>query len=78
MTGTSDTILKGSRWPPIIFGAVCQPSPSSLLLLWSTLEREMLIKADHKYHLLCLVGYLEHSYRLEMGLLYSFRGRVWT
>lgn len=76
MLGTSDTILNGRRWPPILFGAVCH-------LIYLTYEREETRRhadktdTDNEYHLLRLPCYLEYSHRLEMGLLYPLRGGVW-
>lgn len=67
---TSDTILKGRRWPPIIFGAVC---PRFALNV-----NTMLMSSDNKHHLLRLPSNLGHPHRLALGLLYSrwFRIRL--
>lgn len=38
----------------------------------------MLINPDNEYHLLRLPRYLEYPHGLEMGMLYSLRGGIWT
>lgn len=69
--GTSDSILGGSRWPPIIFGAV------SISLRWN--EAGPLTRpSGGQYYKLCFVGDLGHSNGMEMDLLHHLRSWFWT
>lgn len=65
----SDTILNGSRWPPVIFGAVS-------ITLRKKIERSSNILPVRQHHKLRLTCSLGHSDWMEMDLLHYQRGWI--
>lgn len=67
----SDTILNGSRWPPVIFGAVS-------ITLCKAIKKNPNTLPVRQHHKLRLARSLGHSDRMEMDLLHYQRGWIRT